>query len=38
MTNETGQVERTAERIDQIIAEEHRTHPDRRVVVYSRSP
>ena len=38
VTNETGQVERTAERIDQIIAEEHRTHPDRRVVVYSRSP
>ena len=29
--NETGQVERTAERIDEIIAEEHRRHPDRRV-------
>ncbi|HEY7589613.1 MAG TPA: guanylate kinase [Candidatus Limnocylindrales bacterium] len=27
--NETGQVERTAERIDEIIAEEHRRHPDR---------
>jgi len=38
VTNETGQVERTAERIDEIIAEEHRTHPDRRVEVYSRSP
>ena len=38
VTNETGQVERTAERIDKIIAEEHRTHPDRRVEVYSRSP
>jgi guanylate kinase len=38
VTNETGQVERTAERIDQIIADEHRTHPDRRVEVYSRSP
>ncbi len=38
VTNETGQVERTAERIDQIIAEEHRAHPDRRVEVYSRSP
>jgi guanylate kinase len=38
VTNETGQVERTAERIDGIIAEEHRTHPDRRVEVYSRSP
>jgi guanylate kinase len=38
VTNETGQVERTAERIDDIIAEEHRTHPDRRVEVYSRSP
>ncbi len=31
VTNETGQVERTAERIDDIIAEEHRRHPDRRV-------
>ena len=38
VTNETGQVERTAERIDAIIAEEHRTHPDRRVEVYPRSP
>jgi guanylate kinase len=38
VTNETGQVKRTAERIDEIIAEEHRTHPDRRVEVYSRSP
>jgi guanylate kinase len=38
VTNETGQVERTAERIDAIIAEEHRSHPDRRVEVYSRSP
>ena len=38
VTNETGQVERTAERIDAIIADEHRTHPDRRVVVFSRSP
>jgi guanylate kinase len=38
VTNETGQVERTAERIDRIIAEEHRAHPDRRVEVYSRSP
>jgi guanylate kinase len=38
VTNETGQVERTAQRIDEIIAEEHRTHPDRRVEVYSRSP
>jgi guanylate kinase len=38
VTNETGQVERTAERIDQIIVEEHRAHPDRRVEVYRRSP
>ena len=38
VTNETGQVERTAERIDQIIADEHHKHPDRRVEVYSRSP
>ena len=38
VTNETGQVERTAERIDEIIAEEHRAHPHRRVEVYSRSP
>jgi guanylate kinase len=27
--NETGEVERTAERIDEIIAEEHRRHPER---------
>ena len=33
VTNETGQVERTAERIDQIIAAEHRKHPERRVQV-----
>lgn len=38
VTNETGQVERTAERIDEIVAEEHRRHPDRRVDVYQRSP
>jgi len=38
VTNETGQVERTAERIDAIIAEEHRRHPDRQVEVYPRSP
>ena len=38
VTNETGQVERTAERIDAIIADEHFRHPDRRVVVYPRSP
>jgi len=38
VTNETGQVERTAERIDEIIAAEHAAHPDRRVEVYSRSP
>ena len=38
VTNETGQVERTAERIDGIIADEHRRHPDRRVEVYPRSP
>jgi len=38
VTNETGQVERTAERIDEIIAAEHASHPDRRVVVYPRSP
>jgi guanylate kinase len=31
--NETGQVERTAARIDEIIAEEHRLHPNRRVRV-----
>jgi guanylate kinase len=33
VTNETGQVERTADIIDAIIAEEHRAHPDRRVRV-----
>ena len=38
VTNETGQVQRTAERIDAIIADEHSRHPDRRVVVYPRSP
>jgi guanylate kinase len=38
VTNETGQVGRTAERIDAIIEEEHRRHPDRRVEVYRRSP
>jgi guanylate kinase len=38
VTNETGQVERTAELIDEIIANEHELHPDRRVEVYSRSP
>jgi len=38
VTNETGEVERTAERIDAIIEDEHRKHPDRRVEVYPRSP
>ena len=33
VTNETGQVERTAEEIDRIIAEEHRRDPLRRVRV-----
>ncbi len=33
VTNETGQVERTAEAIEAIIAEEHRRHPRRRVRV-----
>ena len=33
VVNETGQVERTAERIDEIIAEERRLHADRRVRV-----
>jgi len=33
VTNETGEVEQTAERIDRIITEEHRRHPDRRVRV-----
>ena len=31
VTNEDGQVERTAERIDEIIADEHRLHPFRLV-------
>ena len=31
VVNETGEVERTAEEIDRIIAEEHAQHPDRRV-------
>jgi guanylate kinase len=31
VVNETGQVERTAERIHEIIAEEHARHPHRRV-------
>jgi guanylate kinase len=31
VTNETGQVERTADRIDEIIASEHAHHPKRRV-------
>ena len=33
VVNETGQVERTAERIDEIIAETHGLHPTRRVRV-----
>jgi guanylate kinase len=33
VVNETGQVERTAERIHAIIADEHASHPDRRVRV-----
>jgi guanylate kinase len=33
VTNETGEVERTAERIEEIIAAEHRQHPQRRVRV-----
>ena len=33
VTNETGQVDRTAGRIEEIIAEEHRREPDRRVRV-----
>ena len=33
VVNETGQVERTAAEIDELIAEEHRRHPDRRVRV-----
>jgi guanylate kinase len=34
VVNETGQVERTAERILGIISEEHRLHPDRVVTVF----
>ncbi len=33
VVNETGQVERTAARIEEIVAEEHRRHGDRRVLV-----
>jgi guanylate kinase len=33
VVNETDQVESTAARIDEIIAEEHRRYPDRRVRV-----
>ena len=33
VVNETGQVERTAETIDAIIADTHRLHPTRRVRV-----
>ena len=33
VVNETGQVERTAERIEEIIAQERRANPDRRVRV-----
>ena len=33
VVNETGQVETTAARIEEIIAEEHRRHPERRVRV-----
>jgi guanylate kinase len=38
VVNETGQVERTAEKIDEIMAAEHARYPNRRVEVYSRSP
>ena len=31
VVNETGEVERTAARIEEIIADEHRRHPGRRV-------
>jgi guanylate kinase len=34
VVNETGQVKRTAARIDAIIAREHRLHPDRIVTVF----
>ena len=33
VTNETGQVEQTAAKINRIIAKEHRRHPTRRVRV-----
>ena len=33
VVNETGQVERTAQRIDEIVAETHGLHPTRRVRV-----
>ena len=33
VVNETGQVERTAQRIDEIIRLEHELHPDRRIVL-----
>jgi guanylate kinase len=33
VVNETDRASRTADRIDQIIADEHRRHPDRRVAV-----
>jgi guanylate kinase len=33
VTNETGQVERTVDRIEEIIADEHRQHPRRRIRV-----
>ena len=33
VTNETGQVERTAAKIDEIIAEVHRVHPSRRISI-----
>jgi hypothetical protein len=33
VTNETGQVDRTADGIEQIIADEHLREPDRRVRV-----
>lgn len=35
VVNETGQVERTAERIDEIIGEEHALNPDRVVTVFA---
>jgi guanylate kinase len=38
VVNETGQVQRVAEHIDEIIATEQARHPDRQVVVYQRSP